>query len=79
MTNAVSIPGELFPKISKFTRKKIGLVQHVFRLKREIMDFTMGLNQQKLKLIFWAKKSTITVLEYNKRCGKATLGGGYVF
>ena len=38
------------------------------------MDFTMGQNLKKLKLTFWAKKSTDIVLEYTKRCGIATFG-----
>ena len=40
------------------------------------MDFTSGQNLKKLKLNFWAKKSTNIVLEYTNRCGIATWGGG---
>ena len=40
------------------------------------MDFIMG---EKLKILishFWPEKCTNTGLEYTKRCGIATFGGG---
>ena len=40
------------------------------------MNFTMGQNLKFLKLTFWAEKFTKIVLEYTKRCGIATFGGG---
>ena len=39
------------------------------------MDFTIGQNLKKLKLIFWAKKSMNIILEYTKRCKIAIFGG----
>jgi hypothetical protein len=57
-------------------KKKIGPAPRIVSLEREIMNFTMGQNLKQLKLTLLAKKFMNIVLEYTKRCGKATLGGG---
>ena len=44
--------------------------------RREILDFTVGQSLKKLKCFFWAENSTNIILEYTKRCGIATFGGG---
>ena len=60
--------------ISQLMKKKIGPAPRIGSLEGEIMNFTMGQNLKQLKLTLWAKKSINIVLEYTKRCGKATLG-----
>ena len=47
--------------------------------RKENNDFYNGVKPKKFKSIFWAETSINIVLEYTKKCEKATFGGGGMF
>ena len=73
--NAMSIPTECCTKISELMKKKIGPTPHVVSLEREIHEFYNGAKPKKIEIDFLGQKPINIVLEYTKRCGKATFGG----
>ena len=85
VANNVSKPTECCPKISEFIKRNWPhdlRPQHnpfIFCMKECDFRHLSKRNLKKLKLTFWAKKSTNIVLEYTKICGIATFGGGGMF
>ena len=68
----------LYQKLSELMKKKIGPAPPLVSLEREIMNFTMGQNQKKVKLTFWAERLSILFQIIPKDAEKQHLGG-YVF
>ena len=56
-------------------KKKIGPTPHVVSLEKEIHEFYNGAKPKKIEINFLGREPIIIVLEYTKRCGKATFGG----
>ena len=74
VANAVSIPTECCPKISKLMKRNWPGAKRIQFINGN-HGFYNGAKPKKFKLTFWAEKSTNIVLEYNKICGRSTFGG----